>query len=803
MPLDKDRVLAALSESKKPLGIGELLTVMKANPGARTELKRLMRELLHDEKVLKDGKRYRVEGVARGVEDGGGDEPGPAAVEETREPPLIGSRAGRAGGRFLIGIMRKKAEGHAFVDPLVGRGNGVYLAAEEARRALDGDLVKVEVVEGFRGRPAGRFIDVVERRRTRFVGTLARQGRHLVALPIDDALGTQVPVLATRLAKEGDLVKVRISQGPSRRGGPTGEVMEAIGKPGDPLGEVLETAFKHGFSNDFADDVEAQSRKIPEAIPEAEIRRRRDLRPLRLITIDGEDARDFDDAVYVERSRKGWRLVVAIADVAHFVRPGTPLDFEALRRGTSVYFPSFALPMLPERLSNGVCSLKPEQERLCLVADMVFEPAGAGVRCVETELYEGVMKSVARCTYTEVAEVLASGSVPHREFLRPDLTLMEELARRMTASRSERGSIDFDLPETKVVLDEQHRPVRMEKRERNIAHRIIEEFMLSANEAVARHFSARGLPTVYRVHAEPDEDKLADFLALARSHGFALEPGEEISGQRLNELLHKIAGSPEQRTLNFLLLRAMMQAVYSSDNIGHFGLASPHYLHFTSPIRRYPDLMVHRLLKEHWARGARTLSEDESQAIEDRLDGVAARSSERERAAMLSEREVDNYFACLFLKSHVGEEFDGTVCAVTSFGLFVELTEVFVQGLVKAESIGPGAQLDEERHRLVFARGPTFSLGTEVRILVANVSLARRHIDFQLLSVGGKKLASAPSRNGSSSEAPSSPGAFPDHRSARSGPGRGGGEKGGQGEQDRGAKPARRVFEGKPKRRRR
>ncbi|MGC4113336.1 MAG: ribonuclease R [Myxococcales bacterium] len=740
-----------------------------------------MRELLKDGAVQKDGKRFRVAGAA--VESSGRRD-GQRAVEDyeaSREPPLIGSRAGRAGGRFLIGILRRKPEGHGFVDPLIGRGHGVYLPAEDARRALDGDLVKVEVVEGFRGKPAGRFIDVVERRRTRFVGVLGRQGRQTVALPLDGGLGQAIPVEPTRAAKDGELVKVRVAQGPSRRGPATGEVMSVLGKPGDPLGEVLETAYKHGFSDDFAHDVQAEARKIPEAIPESEIRRRRDLRSLRLITIDGEDARDFDDAVFVERTGKGWRLVVAIADVAHFVRPGTNLDFEALRRGTSVYFPSFALPMLPERLSNGVCSLKPEQERLCLVADMVFEPdEKGGVRAVEAELYEGVMKSVARCTYTEVAEVLSGEVVPHREFLRADLTLMEELARRMIVTRGERGSIDFDLPETKVILDDKHRPVRLEKRERNIAHRIIEEFMLSANEAVARHFSARSLPTVYRVHAEPDEDKLADFLTLARAHGFAIEPGTEITGQALNALLKKIAGSPEQRTLNYLLLRAMMQAIYSSDNIGHFGLASPHYLHFTSPIRRYPDLIVHRLLKEHWGRGMRSLSDEESEKLEDRLDGVAARSSERERAAMQSEREVDNYFAALFLKSHIGEEFDGVVCAVTDFGIFVELKGVYVEGLVKAETIGPSAQLDEVHHRLVFSRGPSFSLGTEVRIRVSNVSLSRRQIDFQLIAVGEKKVVQ--------------------HAPAAE---RGFGPERGRAEKRRPAKPRRQPFEKKPKRGRR
>ncbi|MBI5546673.1 MAG: ribonuclease R [Deltaproteobacteria bacterium] len=740
MQLDPELVVAALTESRKALGLGEILTQLQASPGQRTELKRLMRELVKQARVVKDGKRFRVEGIgkdeagAKGADDG-----------QTREPPLIGSRAGRAGGRFLIGTLRRHADGYGFVEPLTGRGSGYYLPAEDARRALDGDLVKVEVVEGFRGKPAGRFVDVVERRRSHLVGTLLRQGRGYFVEPLNPALGEAIPVPATHQAGEGDLVKVRITRGPTRKESAAGEIVARLGRPGDPLGEVLEAAFRYGFSDEFAADVLAEAGRAPDAIPRAELHRRRDLRSLRLVTIDGEDARDFDDAVYVERNRAGWRLVVAIADVAHYVSAGTALDFEALRRGTSVYFPSFALPMLPERLSNGLCSLKPAEDRLCLVADLVFELDGAGgVRCADAELYEGVMRSAARCTYTEVAELLAGETVLHREFLRPDFTLMEELARLLIATRGERGAIDFDLPEVKVLLDERHRPVRLEKRERNIAHRIIEEFMLAANEAVARHFAARALPTVYRVHGEPDEEKLDSFLILARAHGFALEPGGDLSGRSLNQLLKQIAGSPEQRTLNYLLLRSMMQALYSSENVGHFGLAAPHYLHFTSPIRRYPDLMVHRLLKEHWSRGARSLDEEESAQLEDRLDGVAARSSERERAAMSAEREADAYFAALFLKDKVGEEFDGVVAAVTPFGLFVELKGVFVEGLVKAEALGEGASFDEERHRMVVPRGPTFSLGTEVRVRVANVNLARRHIDFELLTVEERPVSARP-----------------------------------------------------------
>ncbi|MFN7133730.1 MAG: ribonuclease R family protein, partial [Myxococcales bacterium] len=467
-----------------------------------------------------------------------------------------------------------------------------------------------------------------------------------------------------------------------------------------------------------------------------EARRRRDLRALRLVTIDGEDARDFDDAVYVERVKNGYRLVVAIADVAHYVRPGRPLDDEALRRCTSVYFPQMVLPMLPERLSNGICSLNPKEDRLCMVADMMMVPTDDGsIRVVDTEIYEGVMNSHARCTYNEVAKVLGGERVPHREFLRDDFTLMEELARRLMKMREQRGAIDFDLPEIKPVLDEQYRPVRIAKRERNIAHRIIEEFMLAANEAVARYFSARDLPTVYRVHGEPDPKKLQNFLTLADAHGHSVKVPDEVGGKELNRLLKKIAGSPEQQTLNTLMLRSMMQAVYTAENVGHFGLAAENYLHFTSPIRRYPDLVVHRLLKEHWARGLRTLSQGESERQAEELEAVAARCSERERAATEAEREVDNYYKALFMKDKVGQEFQAQVVSVTNFGMFVQLDEEFVDGLVKSESLGEGGTLDEARHRLVFPDGLSFGLGDKVRVQLTSVNVARRQIDFDLVTL--------------------------------------------------------------------
>ncbi|MGI5864471.1 MAG: ribonuclease R [Myxococcales bacterium] len=735
MAVERAAILDVLAESKKPLGLGELLTRLGLNPGQRTELKRELRELVRAGDIVKDGKRYDLPAKAR--------ESAPLAPElpiqefATTAPPLIGSRTGRR-GRFIIGTLNKHPDGFGFVRPLSGGTADYYLPASDASRAIDGDLVRIQIVPGYKGKPSARLLDVVERRRTRALGTYVRRGEACYVTPTERSLGDAILVPRSRAAKDGDLVKVAITSPPTPTTPPGGFVLEVVDRD-DPQAEALEAAYENGFSETFPRDVLEEAEKVPLDIDEREIARRRDLRPLRLVTIDGEEARDFDDSVFVERVGAGYRLVVAIADVAHYVAAGSAMDHEALRRGTSVYFPNMALPMLPQRLSNGICSLKPGEDRLCLVADMVFEREGARVRRADAQIYEGVMRSAARCTYPEVAAVLGGEQVPHRELLRADLELMAELTELLAATREARGSIDFNLPEAKVVLDERNRPVRIDKRPRNIAHRIIEELMLAANEQVARYFSARGLPTVYRVHGAPDEEKLETFLALARAHGFALEAGEEISGRSLNALLKRIAGSPEQRTLNFLLLRAMMQAIYSAENIGHFGLAAPFYLHFTSPIRRYPDLMVHRLLKEHWARGARSLSEGELADLEERLDGISARCSERERAAMSAERDVQSFFMALYMADKIGQELDGHVSAVTDFGFFVELADVFVEGLVKTETVGPGGELDVERHRIVFPSGLSFGLGTPVRVRVVGVNPKRRHIDFQLLEVRGQR----------------------------------------------------------------
>jgi len=749
----RDRRREALVEqlrraSGKPLSIRELMQRAKLHPGERTEAKRALRELVRDGAATKDGKRYAVP-VAHD-QAGAGTLPPSHRVSR----PLATKAGGRAG---ILGTIKKHRDGFGFVARLDRKGDDVFVPPQEAAKAVDGDLVRVEVVPARGGRTAGRIVEVVERRRRLLLGTYHARGKQSFVVPADPELDAYVPVPETRAAEDGEVVKVALDPGAGRL---AGAVVEKIGKPGDPRVEVLKVAYAKGFADVFPDPVQREARAVPDHVRDEDRRGRRDLTRLPLVTIDGEDARDFDDAVHVERVQGAkrqslYRLVVAIADVAQYVRPGAALDDEAARRATSVYFPNQVLPMLPERLSNGICSLNPEVDRLCMVADLVVDAKG---ETKSAEVYEGVMRSAARCTYTEVARVLDGEKVPSRERFRAGFELMAELQAKLTAMRRRRGAIDFDLPEAKIVLGDDGMPSAIEKRPRNRAHRIVEEFMLAANEAVARWFGARDLPTIYRVHGVPDEEKLDAFLELARTHGFAV-PESPPDPRALNALLEELRGHAQQRALNQLLLRAMMQAVYSPENIGHYGLAAEHYLHFTSPIRRYPDLVVHRLLKEEWGRRRGDAVRPTPQP---RLVEMAALSSERERASMEAEREIAAFYAALFMRDKVGETFDGVVAAVVEFGLFVELERWFVEGLVRVEELGEGFELDPVLHALVEpASGRAFRVGDKVRVEVVSSSPARRRIELRLAGAAVEKAEGRVRREGASRGAPRGTGAPP------------------------------------------
>ncbi|MDQ3265622.1 MAG: ribonuclease R [Myxococcota bacterium] len=664
----------------------------------------------------------RDEGRGRGSRTQGG-------VEPPREKAIA----------QVEGILHVHRDGFGFVHPLSGEGENIFLPPQEVQKALDKDRVLVDVVRD-RGRTSGRMVDVVQRRRTQVVGTYFERGRRSYVVPNDANMTAPIRVPPTQLARDGDLVKVTlgVGEGMVEAGeGLFGEVAGSVGRPGDPSAEVLGIVFSQGFSDEFPPEVMAEADRIPLQVGEEEATEedRHDLRKMALVTIDGEDARDFDDAVYAEEVSNGWRLVVAIADVTHYVREGTDLDREALRRATSVYMPGRVMPMLPERLSAGICSLRPDEDRLCMVADLEIDRSGTVRR---EDFYPAVMRSVARCTYNEVQSVLDGEDVPHRNAFRPHLQRLMTVARTLNGVRVSRGAIDFDIPETRVVLGENDLPLRVEKRERKDAHRLVEECMLAANEAVARHFKRIGEPSVYRYHAEPDEEKLQAFSALAATFGFHLPEGD-LTSKALADFLEQLEEHPEKRALNQLLLRSMMQAVYSAENIGHYGLAAEHYLHFTSPIRRYPDLLVHRQLKKRWSRGNRSLDESLAEVETERLEAMAAQSSDRERAAMQVEREVSAFYSALLMKDRVGEEFDATVGSVTDFGFFVELDVEMVEGLVKAETLGPGFKLDPVQHALVYPSGRRVKVGQKLRVRLESVNLSRRQLDFVALNFAGEQ----------------------------------------------------------------
>lgn len=760
MAIDSETVVQLVSTAGRLVGLQELLRVGGINPGEQTQLKRVLRELVKQGRLTRDGKRFGVPGEKPKQKSG------PAWQGKSAKPALPRSTEGRkqfnekqidrvvsrsrgapartsssGSGKQVKGIIHLHRDGFAFVKPIVGQDSeDLFIPPDEARKALDNDQVLVEVVPGRDGRTMGRVVEVQSRTRQMVIGTYLEDGRKAWVEPREKELG-RIRVPPTQLARPGDSVKVKLGVGDSMFEGPqqlTGEVAGSLGSTADHSVEVLSVAFSKGFSDEFPPEVmdEADAIHVEVSEKEAKGEGRKDLRKLPLITIDGEDARDFDDAVYAEAHKDGTRLVVAIADVSHYVQLDTALDAEALRRATSVYLPGRVLPMLPERLSNGICSLKPDVDRLCMVADMVIDRAGV---TVASEVYPGVMRSAARCTYTEVHDVLAGKHVPGRTELKAQFERLFQLSKTLNRMRIDRGAVDFDLPEQKVELGDDGLPKRLVKRERWESHRLVEECMLAANEAVARFFRESQLPTVNRFHGPPDDDRLEMFLTLLGAYGIAAPRGK-FTSKSLNDVLKKLEGHPEQRALNQLALRSMAQAIYSSREAGHYGLGAEDYLHFTSPIRRYPDLLVHRLLKQLWARGKKRPSHHHLEEEEEQLEALAVQSSERERAAMQVEREVNQLYACLLLKDHLGEEHEGTVCGLSENGFFVQLDELLVEGFVKGETVSPDFEFDQATYRMVFGNGLTVKVGVKCRVLILSVNMERKQIDYQVTSIDGAEV---------------------------------------------------------------
>jgi ribonuclease R len=597
----------------------------------------------------------------------------------------------------------------------------VGLSAAEMRQVMRGDRAEVRLMgTDSRGRAVGEIVEVLERGSGRIVGRLRKEHGVLILVPEDRRITQDIliPEDAAARAKPGQVVTVELVAQPSKHAQPIGRVIETLGNYADPGMEIEIALRKFDLPHEFSKKALALARSMPEEVHAGDLKGRKDLRHLPFVTIDGETAKDFDDAVHAEREaggkNAGWRLRVAIADVSHYVRHGDALDADARERGTSVYFPRRVIPMLPEKISNGLCSLNPDVDRLAMVCDMSITGQGKVARY---EFYAAVFRSHARLTYTAVWEMISGNKAS------ADLQILYEVYKALARERDLRGAIDFESVETRMEFDARGKILRIVPEARNEAHRLIEECMLAANVCAGDFLSSRGHPVLYRVHDVPAPEKvsaLRDFLA---ELGLTLPGGDEPKPKDYAQLLAKIRPRPDHALLQTILLRSMKQAVYTPDNLGHFGLAFEAYVHFTSPIRRYPDLLVHRAIKA-------LLANQKYTGID--WEALGRHCSETERRADDASRDVESWLKCFYMQDHVGGVFEGTVTGVTAFGLFVMLDNYYVDGLVHISELGRDYfRFEAGRHLLLGERtGKRYRLADRLKVKLVRVDLETRKIDL-------------------------------------------------------------------------
>jgi ribonuclease R len=645
---------------------------------------------------------------------------------------------------LLPGVVIANPDGFGFLR-LDSGGDDLFLPPMEMRKALHGDRVLARVTGvDRRGRREGAILRVLERRLNRLIGRFCLEAGISYVVPDDRRIqrNVQVPQDARLGAQNGQLVVVELIEAPDEHGPqrtPIGRVLAVLGDRLTASLAVQAAIHGHEIPHEFPQAVLDEAAAVPLTVDESMVDGRVDLRELPLVTIDGEDAKDFDDAVYCEPNRGGFRLVVAIADVSHYVRPGTALDEEAQKRATSVYFPGFVVPMLPETLSNGICSLNPKVDRLCFVCDMQVDREGEVTR---SKFYEAVMNSHARLTYTQVWNAVGEG-VPDADredaigrigSLLPNVQRLHQLYQILAKARERRGAVEFESSEVRFVLGPKGEVVQAGMLQRNDAHKLIEECMIAANVEAAKYLMARRVPSPFRIHERPPEQKYADLQEFLKEFKLRMPAWGRVEPRDFTALLRKIRDRPDAALIESVLLRSQSLAVYSTDNVGHFGLALEAYTHFTSPIRRYPDLLVHRAIKHALAGG----KPEKYRYSPSEMATLTLQCSERERRADEAEREVDERYRAAWMEQHVGGEFEGVISGVTSFGLFVELDESKVNGLVHVTQLPHDYyQFDPIRKTLSGERsGREFRLGDRVRIVVMKASVEDRKIDFRLVEPG-------------------------------------------------------------------
>lgn len=636
---------------------------------------------------------------------------------------------------LIVGKLQAHAKGFGFLIPDEEGQKDVFIPSTSINGAMNGDKISVRITREDRStkKREGEVIRILERNTTKVVGVYEDCKNFGFAVSEDTKISKDIFISKKDRngAKDGDVVMVKITKWPDEKRKAEGVIIEVLGRKGDRGIDILMIIKKLGLPEEFSDKVLKFAEGISEEIDEKEYKGRRDLRDLKMVTIDGEDAKDLDDAVSIEKLSNGnFKLGVHIADVTHYVKEDNPLDKEALKRATSVYLIDRVVPMLPRKLSNGICSLNPKVDRLTLTCFMEIDHKG---KIVNHEIVESIIKTNERMTYTDVTKILKDHDeelIKKYDYLYEDFKMMEELCHILRTKRTKRGAIDFEIAEAKITLNELGKPIEIKPYDREIANRMIEEFMLAANETVAEHMFGTHFPFVYRIHESPDEEKLTRFKEFVYNLGYTIQWTEEIHPKSFQEILEKVKGKNEETVVSTLLLRSMMQARYAPECSGHFGLAAEYYCHFTSPIRRYPDLQIHRIIKEY-LHGQ--IDEKRKNKLKNIVGYAAKQSSEMERKAQDAEREVDDLKKAEYMQDKIGEEFEGIISSVTSFGVFVELPNT-IEGLVHITDLDDDYYIFNETHLSLIGERTKkiYKLGDKVKVECVNVDIANREIFFRI-----------------------------------------------------------------------
>ncbi|MFJ7745172.1 ribonuclease R [Peribacillus sp. NPDC097295] len=732
-----------------------------------------------------------------------------ALVKMEEKGLVVRTRSNRYGLPQKMNLFRGKLTGHAkgfaFVTPEDNPGmDDIFIPPNETGTAMHGDIVMVRVSSETSGsRQEGTVIRILERGIKQVVGTYSESKNFGFVIPDDKKIANDIfiPQHASHGAVEGHKVVVKLTSYPEGRVSAEGEVIEILGHKNDPGVDILSVIHKYGLPMEFPEDVMEQANAVSDTIKESEIGNRRDLRNEILVTIDGADAKDLDDAVGVTKLENGnYKLGVHIADVSHYVTEGSPIDKEALERGTSVYLVDRVIPMIPHRLSNGICSLNPQVDRFTLSCEMEITPDG---EVVSHDIFESVIKTTERMTYGNVNKILVNKDeeqIERYESLVPMFQDMEQLAAILRKKRMNRGAIDFDFSEARVVVDEEGHPTDVVLRERSVAEKLIEEFMLAANETVAEHFNRLDVPFIYRIHEDPKPEKLQRFFEFITNFGYIVRgSANDVHPKALQEIIQAVAGKPEETVISTVMLRSMQQAKYDPESLGHFGLSAEFYTHFTSPIRRYPDLIVHRLIRTYLIEGK--LDEATKEKWNAILPDIADHTSKRERRSVDAERETDDLKKAEYMLDKIGEEYTGIIGSVTNFGMFVELPNT-IEGLVHVSFMTDDYyRFDERQLAMIGERtGKVFRIGDEIDIRVSNVNKEERAIDFEIIGMkvsrprpsGEKKIFKANSGSGGRKRRGG------DSRGSEGKGGRGGDNRNGGASSDRKPKKKKKFFENAP-----